>query len=205
MTNKIYLLDIISHDDHSHTIRLIKKYNIILLNLFPPVLDNIIKEYVNDIIVVRIIKNCGAFHIIINDQYINYYRISFHSIMDVYKYHIQYNIKLLSISDSIGTILKQSERNYPSTLLMNNYMSIMYGIEEDYICGDYYKESYTRAKYMTKYKNNILSYYDNYDDFVSTPVNILQVKINNHKLFKNMIVINKCITNIILKKLIYVT
>src|SRR6185312_10434742 len=74
MVNIIHILDY-----NNNVIRLIKKYHITLLDLFPEVLELIIREYVDDIINVEITKYRHGYIYDINciDQYINYIPISF--------------------------------------------------------------------------------------------------------------------------------
>ncbi len=177
MTNKIYLLDNVNIDnlynEDGIVIRLMKKYNITLLNILPPVIENIIIEYIHDIIEITIKNNKYQSHardiivikIICPNQSINCQDISF-----------SYNLCFSSIC------------YYDIEHISNNNIMNIYevGYSCQYAFNSYMKQFYDTHNYFGYVYRNPYSYY---------------TVVHNHKLFKNMLIIIKHIYENIRKNL----
>ncbi len=191
MTNKIYIIDNIWND----TIKLKKIYKYDILKFLPLDIELIIYDYINDIIILTnkssslyYVRDIIWYDFTINSQYINNSLLSFTFTMNVNTTtKIIAGISFFGIDHNIISIVNIAKHNNV-LILCNTYMDKIYGKKE-------YLKYYNNSNHITSgYTKNILSCNDHnqYSGII----------VKNHRLFKNAIVIMKCIFDKVNKYLV---
>ncbi len=189
--SKIYFYDTTLVSSEKFIVRFIKKYNIIL-DILPQVLENIIIRYIDHIIKIIVYPHKTY------DGTIEYTISNIHFICNINMFKIN-DVTTYGISELVsdcGLTEKYSMYSYPWMSILNYYMHIMYD-KNKYFNSHYYNHAYSEMKYITDYHNNELCFYGGSQ--IYDVKEMLRIKITNHRKFKNMLVIIKCVINYLRK------
>lgn len=171
-------------------------YDIDLLNIFPPVLETIICEYINDIVKARINKWRPAdYHVTITDEYISCNDIHCTINYEMHKYKAN-SFCVTHLSNNIAHITSKSERWYPFMYLASYYMKQYYN--DKYIdITNFRKSEYENIMMYAKHNLDTITYFDDYYD--ETTNEKMSITVIDHQLFKNILDIVKVLYDMLSK------